>query len=55
MKNKIKWFNDGERYGFIEYKNDKDVFIHYFSTNKHETIKLIKVENGYKIKKLEII
>ena len=55
MKNKVKWFDEGERYGFIEYKNNQDVVIHYFSIKKHEAIKLIKTKKGYKVKKLEYI
>ena len=26
---KIKWFNNEKGYGFIEGKNDEDIFVHY--------------------------
>ena len=38
MRSRIKWFNDRKGYGFIEYKDTEDIFVHY------STI----VSNGYK-------
>lgn len=29
MKGKIKWFNNEKGYGFIEYKENEDIFVHY--------------------------
>ena len=31
MQGKIKWFNNEKGYGFIEYKEGKDIFVHYSS------------------------
>jgi CspA family cold shock protein len=29
MRGKVKWWNDGKGYGFIEIQNSKDIFAHY--------------------------
>ena len=38
MYGKVKWFNNEKGYGFIEYKDMEDIFVHY-SAN---------IKNGYK-------
>ena len=38
MRGKIKWFNNEKGYGFIEYKEDEDIFVHYSAI----------VKDGYK-------
>ncbi len=38
MKGKIKWFNNEKGYGFIEYTEDEDIFVHYSAI----------VKDGYK-------
>ncbi len=29
MLGRVKWFNNEKGYGFVEYKDNEDVFIHY--------------------------
>ncbi len=41
MIGKVKWFNNEKGYGFIEYKQDEDIFVHY-STINHEGYKTLR-------------
>lgn len=31
MKSKVKWFNNEKGFGFIEYNEKEDIFVHYSS------------------------
>ena len=31
MRGKVKWFNNDKGFGFIEYNDHEDIFVHYYS------------------------
>lgn len=33
MKSRVKWFNDEKGFGFIEYNEVEDIFVHYSQIN----------------------
>ena len=60
MESKVKWFNDEKGFGFIEYKDNQDIFVHYSTIRDkgHKTLiqgeivefELVKTDKGYKAK-----
>ncbi len=41
LRGKVKWFNNVKGYGFIEYENLEDIFVHYSAIVKegYKTLK----------------
>ncbi len=60
MESKVKWFDDEKGFGFIEYKDNQDIFVHYSTIRDkgHKTLvqgeivefELVKTDKGYKAK-----
>lgn len=40
MQGRVKWFNNDKGYGFIDYPNNEDIFVHY-SAIKQEGYKTL--------------
>lgn len=65
MLAKVKWFNNAKGFGFIEYNESEDIFIHYSNINKngYKTLKegqlvdfdLVKTDKGYQAKNIKIV
>ncbi len=54
MRGKVKWFNNEKGYGFIEYKENEDIFVHY-SAIKQEGYKTLTEGQIVEFKLLETI
>lgn len=65
MKSTVKWFDDAKGYGFINYTEDEDIFVHYSAINQygHKSLsegqivsfKLKSTDKGYQAFDVEII
>lgn len=64
MESIVKWFNDEKGFGFIEYKDNEDIFVHYSSivdSTSHKSLvkgeevefELVKTDDGYKAKNVK--
>lgn len=57
MIGRVKWFNNEKGYGFIEYKENEDIFVHYSAINfegykslsegQYVEFKLINTDKGF--------
>ncbi len=65
MKSKVKWFNDAKGFGFIEYNEGEDIFVHYsaikadgyktLSEGQEVSFNLINTNKGYQAQNVEVI
>ena len=64
MKSRVKWFNDSKGFGFIEYNENEDIFVHYseikadgyktLSQGQEVKFNLINTDKGFQAKNVEI-
>ena len=62
---KVKWFNDEKGFGFIEYKDGIDIFVHYSSIIEkgHKTLnegdivsyEIVETDKGYQAKNVSVL
>ena len=65
MQSKVKWFNNEKGYGFIEYKENEDIFVHYSAILRagYKTLNqgdnvyfdLIETDKGYQARNVELL
>ena len=46
MKGRVKWFNNEKGYGFIEYKENEDIFVHYSAIRQDGYKTLLETAKG---------
>lgn len=64
MISKVKWFNDTKGFGFIDYRENEDIFVHYsaIKSDGYKTLTegqsvefdLVNTDKGYQAKNVEL-
>lgn len=62
---RVKWFNNDKGYGFIDFKENEDIFVHYSAIDKegYKTLsegqlvefKLIETSKGYQAVNVRLV
>ena len=65
MVGRVKWFNNEKGYGFIEYRENEDIFVHYSAINsegykslsegQYVEFKLINTVKGYQAQDVNLV
>lgn len=65
MESKVKWFNNEKGFGFIEFNEEEDIFVHYSAIKKdgYKTLTegemvhfdLISTDKGYQAREVETV
>lgn len=65
MVGRVKWFNNDKGYGFIEYKENEDVFVHYsaielegyktLSEGQLVEFRLVETSKGYQALNVKLV
>lgn len=65
MRSTVKWFNNEKGFGFIEYKESEDIFVHYsaINNNGYKTLeqgqivdfKLLETAKGYQATDVSVV
>ena len=65
LRGKVKWFNNDKGFGFIEYNDHEDIFVHYSAINQagYKTLQegqcvefnLLETSKGYQALNVSVV
>lgn len=65
MQGRVKWFNNEKGFGFIEYEENQDIFVHYSSIiskgfktlNENDIVnfELVETDKGLQAKNISLV